>query len=77
MPTDQVNDRIKLHRLLGVTRPPDKITQEAFEGNDRHLRRLARLRPGEQADGNDLLEYIHDLRNTDIQGPLFAYLLPF
>ncbi len=77
MSADQVNDRIKLHRMLGVTRPPEKITQEAFEGNDRHLRRLARLRPGEQADGDDLWEYIHDLRNTDIQGPLFAYLLPF
>jgi len=77
MPTDQANDRIKLHRLLGATHPPEKVTQEAFEGNDRHLRRLARLRPGEQADGNDLWEYIHDLRNTDIQGPLFVYLLPF
>ncbi len=77
MSTDQVNDRAKLHRALGVTRPPEKITQEAFEGNDRHLRRLARLRPGEQADGNDLWEYIHDLRNADIQGPLFVYLLPF
>jgi hypothetical protein len=77
MPTDQANDRIKLHRLLGATHPPEKVTQEAFEGNDRHLRRLARLRPGEQADGSDLWEYIHDLRNTDIQGPLFVYLLPF
>jgi len=77
MPTDQANDRIKLHVLLGATQPPENVTQEAFEGNDRHLRRLARLRPGEQADGNDLWEYIHDLRNTDIQGPLFVYLLPF
>ncbi len=77
MSADQVNERIKLHRALGAMRPPEKITQDAFEGNDRHLRRLARLRPGEQADGNDLWEYIHDLRNTDIQGPLFVYLLPF
>jgi hypothetical protein len=77
MSTDQVNDRIALHRLLGVMRPPERITQEAFEGNDRHLQRLARLQPGEQADGNDLWEYIHDLRNTDIQGSLLVYLLPF
>ena len=77
MSTDLVNERIKLHRALGVTQPPEKITQEAFEGNDRHLRRLVRLRPGEQADAHDLWEYVHDLRNTDIQGPLFAYLLPF
>ena len=77
MPTDQANDRIKLHVLLGATQPPEKITQEAFEGDDRHLRRLVRLRPGEQADANDLWEYINDLRNTDIQGPLLVYLLPF
>ena len=77
MSTDQVNEQTKLHRALGVTQPPEKITQEAFEGNDRHLRRLARLRPGERADGNDLWEYIHDLRNTDIQGSLLVYLLPF
>lgn len=77
MSTDQVNERTKLHRALGVTRPPEKITQEAFEGDDRHLRRLARLQPGEQADGNDLWEYLHDLRNTDIQSSLLVYLLPF
>jgi hypothetical protein len=77
MPADQVNDRIKLHRMLGAMRPPAKITQEAFEGNDAHLRRLARVRPGEQADGDDLWEYIHDLRHMDIQGSLFVYLLPF
>jgi hypothetical protein len=77
MSTDQVNERVRLHRTLGATRPPEKITQEAFEGNDRHLRRLVRLRPGDQADSNDLWEYIHDLRYTDIQGPLLIYLLPF
>src|SRR4029077_17656799 len=48
-----------------------------FEGNDRHLRRLVRLRPGEQADASDLREYIHDLRYPDIPGPLLVYLLPF
>lgn len=77
MSADQVNERIKLHRALGATRPPEKITQEAFEGNDRHLQRLVRLRPGEQADANDLWEYIHDLRYMDIQSPLLVYLLPF
>ncbi len=70
-------EHIKLHRALGATRPPEKITQEAFEGNDWHLRRLARLQPGEQADRNDLWEYIQDLRYTDIQGSLLVYLLPF
>jgi hypothetical protein len=77
MPTDQVNQRIKLHRALGVTRPPERVTQEAFEGNDRHLRRLVRLRPDELADATDLWDYIHDLRYTDIQDTLLVYLLPF
>jgi hypothetical protein len=77
MSADQVNERIKLHRTLGVTRPPEKITQEAFEGNDRHLRRLARLRPGEQANASDLWKYMQDVRHTETQGPLFVYLLPF
>jgi hypothetical protein len=77
MPNDEASEQINLHRKLGAMRPPEKITQEAFEGNDRHLRRLVRLRPGQEADGDDLWEYVHDLRNTDIQGALFAYLLPF
>jgi hypothetical protein len=77
MPPDHVDEVIELHRKLGAMRPPEKITQEAFEGNDRHLLRLARLRPGEQADGDDLYEYVHDLRYTNIQAPLLAYLLPF
>jgi hypothetical protein len=77
MSTDRVNEQVELHRKLGGTDPPQKITQEPFEGNDRHLLRLARLHPGEQADANDLWEYIRDLRYTDIQGPLLVYLLPF
>lgn len=68
---------MSLHHRLGATRPPEEITQEAFEGDNRHLRRLARLRPGEEADGEDLWEYIHDLRFTEIQTSLLAYLLPF
>src|SRR5262249_35985034 len=57
--------------------PPPKITQEPFEGNDRHLRRLVRLGPGERADAGDLFEYTQDLLYTEIQGPLLVYLLPF
>lgn len=77
MLTNQVDEQLNLHRKLGVTRPPEKVTQEAFEGDDRHLRRLAQLRPGEVADSDDLWQYVHDLRSTDIQTPLFVYLLPF
>lgn len=53
-----------LHRQLGATRPPEKITQQAFEGSDGHLRRLVRLNPGEKADADDLWKYVQDLRYT-------------
>ena len=77
MSGDKVNKQVELHRKLGAMRPPDKITQEAFEGNDQHLHRLVRLCPGEEPRGDDLWEYIHDLRYAHIQGPLLTYLLPF
>lgn len=76
--TSNQTDSVKvLRRAFGKVAPPDKITQEAFEGNDRHLRRLARLRPGERAEPDDLWEYIHDLRYTEIQDSLLVYVLPF
>jgi hypothetical protein len=77
MAADQISEQITLHRKLSALQPPHDITQEAFEGDVRHLRRLARLRPGDRAATSDLWEYVHDLRNTQVQGPLFVYLLPF
>jgi len=77
MAADQMNEQISLHRKLGAMQPPQAVTQEAFEGDVQHLRRLAKLRPGERADANDLYEYMHDLRYAKIQSPLFVYLLPF
>jgi len=35
--------------------------QEAYEGNPKHLRRLARLRPGKKRWVRDLWEYTQDL----------------
>lgn len=66
-----------LHSALGATKPPEKITQVAFEFNDRHLRRLVRLKPGERAEAEDLWNYAKDLLHTDIQSSLLVYLLPF
>jgi hypothetical protein len=77
MTNDQTNQRVTLHRTFGASKPPEKITQEAFDGDDRHLRRLVRLRPDERADAGDLWEYMQDLRFTEIQGALLVYLLPF
>ena len=63
--------------VLGNVAPPEEITQEPFEGDADHLRRLARLRPGERADAADLREYTQDLLYTEIQHSLLIYLLPF
>ena len=76
MPTDKTTWATTSRRIFGSA-APTTITQEAYEGNPKHLRRLARLRPGERAEVADLWEYTQDLLYTKIQGPLFAYLLPF
>ena len=65
-----------LQRAFG-SGPPEQITQEAHEGNPKHLRPLARLRPGERAEVSDLWQYTQDLLYTEIQDSLFAYVLPF
>lgn len=70
-------DQMSLHRALQATAPPEKITQEVFEHDDKHLRRLAQLKPGERAEAKDLWNYAQDLLHTEIQSSLFAYLLPF
>ena len=63
------DQRMGMLALEGVA-PPKKITQQAFEGDDRHLRRLVRLRSGQRAEASDLWEYT---RYSEIQGPLLAY----
>jgi hypothetical protein len=77
MVLNQADRTITFRRAYGKAAPPEKVTQEAFEGNDRHLRRLLRIKPGERPDVQDLWEYLQDLRYTDIQNSLLAYLLPF
>jgi hypothetical protein len=76
VPTDKTDKATIFRRIFGLA-APTTITQEAHEGNPQHLKRLARLRPGERAEVADLWEYMQDLLYTEIQGPLFAYLLPF
>ena len=66
-----------LRRAFGQPAPPASITQEAFDYDEAHLHRLARLKPGERAVPEDLFEYAHDLRYTAIDKPLLAFLLPF
>jgi hypothetical protein len=75
--TSQLNQPINLLRRTLASAPPDRITQEAFDHDDRHLRRLTHLEPGEQPQAQDLWKYTQDLRYTEIQNPLLLYLLPF
>ncbi len=77
MVPNQADMTISFRRTYGKAAPPEKVTQEAFEGNDSHLRRLLRIKPGERPDVQDLREYLQDLRHTAIQSSLLAYLLPF
>jgi hypothetical protein len=76
MPKGQIDVRTALRKSLGATRPPEKITQEAYAQNSAHLRRLARLQSGERPEGSDLFDYMEDLRYTEIQSSLLIYLLP-
>ena len=77
MTTGKQDELISLRNALGCRRP-DSITQEPFEGNDAHLRRLVRLGLGERAAVKDLWEYTQDLRYSgNLQEDLFIYLLPF
>jgi hypothetical protein len=77
MTANQPDGLLALRRAFRRVAAPEKLTQEAFEGSDRHLRRLIRVKPGERVEPSDLWEYTQDLLYTDIQGPLLAYLLPF
>ncbi len=66
-----------LRRAFGRAALPDKIRQEAFDHNDQHLRRLARLRPADRPEVKDIWEYTQDLLYTEIDSALFAHVLPF
>src|SRR5579864_964349 len=76
MTAHQDQETIALRQALGRV-APETVSQEVFDHNDKHLRRLVRLQPSERAEAEDLWKYIQDLRHTDIQRPLLAYLLPF
>jgi hypothetical protein len=69
----------RLRRELGGSRAPTTIIQEAFEGEDSHLRRLSRLAPGASPEPRDLYDYTEDLRygTGAIQADLLRWVLPW
>lgn len=76
MKADQTDTQTALRKLLGATQPPSKITQDPYDGNERQLRRLARLKPGEESRFDDLYLYVRAVRSTKIDAPFFVYMLP-
>jgi len=62
---------------MGSPKPPQKITQEPFEADGAHLRRLSSLDPGATASSEDLYEYVQDILYTPIEPELLRYVLPF
>jgi hypothetical protein len=66
----------ELRRALGGRRP-DRVTQEPFDFDDSHLRRLIRLAPDQLPSPGDLWDYSQDLRySKTIDRPLLVWLLP-
>jgi hypothetical protein len=77
MASDKTGGVLKLRSAFPSV-PPRQIAQEPFDSGVKHLRRLARLQPGERAEAADLWNYTQDLLYSDeIQGSLLTYLLPF
>ncbi len=68
----------KLRRALGSPKPPKVITQEPYEGDHRHLYRLARGDWRTQLPkSGDLSQYVEDINwGGVIQPELFRYMLP-
>ena len=68
MDSDKTPGGFKLRRVFPSV-PPKRITQEAFDISQKHLSRLARLRPVDRAEAGDLSEYTRDLLYAgEIQG---------
>lgn len=63
-----------LIKELGTPSAPSTITQEPFDYDASHYRRLCR--PGKKPDPLDLSSYAHDLMYQDLQSDLFLFLLP-
>jgi hypothetical protein len=78
MANTSIERLVDLRRRLGSPTPPTAIAQGVFEAGPEHLERLAHLRPGDQANEWDVRDYMEHLQfRTDIQIPLFIYLVPF
>jgi len=77
MTNRELDKRMKdLRHGLGGTRAPSQVTQEAFDGDARHLHQLTHLSRDQAAAPLDLSKYADDLLYTEIDAPLFVHLLP-
>lgn len=64
-----------LRRAMGASHPVT-VTQQAFDHDRRHLKRLMAVRGEEPARPDDLWAYMQDLRFTAIDAELVKWLLP-
>lgn len=61
--------------VIGSKRAPTSITQEPFDHDPAHYRRLCMLQ-GEHPDVSDLVNYTLDMTYTELQPELLRYLTP-
>jgi hypothetical protein len=72
------NAVLKLREAFSAAKAPQRITQDPYDGDPKHLQRLARLSPGNRAEPSDLWQFAQSiLYGTNLQTQLLAYVLPF
>lgn len=65
----------KVSEILGSDRAPKRITQEPFDYDPGHYRRLCDL-DGQSPDAVDLVDYALDMTYMELQPDLLRHLLP-
>lgn len=75
---DTAGSVLRLRATFASAKAPEAVTQEPFDGEPRHLRRLARLLPGDRAEVSDIWAYTQDLLyGKEVQASLLAHVIPF
>ena len=65
----------KVAKIIKSSGIPERITQEPFDHDSSHYRRLCDLRGGDP-DAGDLVDYALDLKYMELQPELLRYLTP-
>ncbi|MBL8048016.1 MAG: hypothetical protein JNJ45_04985 [Chthonomonas sp.] len=65
----------RISRIFGDPRPPRRVTQKQFDGEQKDLAKTA-AKPWHEIDQSDYWHYLLDLCYVDLQQDLFDYLFP-